>query len=503
MKKQKSTELVVRESEKIAVCLQDMREGILDATIEVTQDMILSHLAKDINSISSLLNLYIREISQVISHYSAGDMTETVNSQIAFKGDFLPIKNALKKLDGSLNHTFNDVLELSLNIDAMCGDLDKSSQIIAENAVVQANMVEDLVITMNEMNHKTAQNTEHSMKASEYSKEALTEAKEGNRHMNQMIESMKDLQTSTEEIRSVTDMIKGIASQTKLLALNASIEAARAGEAGKGFAVVAQQVGLLAAQSTAAVTKTSELIKDNFEKVQESSNIARQTADSFVTIQDSIQMIAEVSQNIAQASQVQKENFEDTTKIVNQLSELIQTNAAFAQETSANVTGLNNKSEELKLLVSQFRLKGQKHSTKKVANADYEFDKVMLEKLKGKLALCNHATQIDKMLETEINTNEDVECFFVNDKTGRQVSHTIMNPVLLQTSNADFKPSEPGDDHSSKKYFRQAVLNPEKVYSSEDYISGATGKLCRTVSGCYFDNSNGEWVICADISCKF
>ena len=448
MKKQKSTELVVRESEKIAVCLQDMREGILDATIEVTQDMLLSHLAKDINSISSLLNLYIREISQVISHYSAGDMTETVNSQIAFKGDFLPIKNALKKLDGSLNHTFNDVLDLSLNIDAMCGDLDKSSQIIAENAVVQANMVEDLVITMNEMNHKTAQNTEHSMKASEYSKEALTEAKEGNRHMNQMIESMKDLQTSTEEIRSVTDMIKGIASQTKLLALNASIEAARAGEAGKGFAVVAQQVGLLAAQSTAAVTKTSELIKDNFEKVQESSNIARQTADSFVTIQDSIQMIAEVSQNIAQASQVQKENFEDTTKIVNQLSELIQTNAAFAQETSANVTGLNNKSEELKLLVSQFRLKGQKHSTKKVANADYEFDKVMLEKLKGKLALCNHAAQIDQMLETEINTNEDVECFFVNDKTGRQVSHTIMNPVLLQTSNADFKPSEPGDDHS-------------------------------------------------------
>ena len=308
MIRRNNTEVVLKESGLIALSLRDMREGILDATIEETKGMILCELAEDINQISLILNSYIREISQVISHYSAGDMTEKISSEITFKGDFLPIKNALKKLDSSLNQTFTDIHGLSVSIDTMCNDIDLSSETVANNAVVQAGIVEKLVQNMEEMDRKTVENTEHSMKAFEYSKEALMEARDGNNLMNEII---------------------------------------------------------------------------------------------------------------------------------------------------------------------------------------------------SKLQTCKGMVEMDQILKAEITSKGEVECFFVNDSNGIQVSHTIMNQDLLDSDTLDFKPSNPGDSHLSKKYFRQAVLKPGVIYSSQDYISGATGKLCRTVSCSYQNYDQNTMILCADISCEF
>jgi methyl-accepting chemotaxis protein len=124
---------------------------------------------------------------------------------------------------------------------------------------------------------------------------------------------MEQLGKSAGEINSVVELIKSIANQTNLLALNATIEAARAGDAGKGFAVVAGEVKELARQSSDATvgiqnrineiqTNTNQAIKAISQIsgiVEDLSNINGQIAG---TVQEQTQVTNEIAQNMGTAS---------------------------------------------------------------------------------------------------------------------------------------------------------------------------------------------------------
>ena len=99
----------------------------------------------------------------------------------------------------------------------------------------------------------------------------LNETENRNEENRRNVESaMMSLQALT-RINDMVAQILDIASQTNLLSLNASIEAARAGEQGKGFAVVAQEIGNLATNSSETAVQIQEIcgdINENIENVR-------------------------------------------------------------------------------------------------------------------------------------------------------------------------------------------------------------------------------------------
>jgi len=161
------------------------------------------------------------------------------------------------------------------------------------------------------------------------------------------------------------------------------------------------------------------------------------------------------------------------------------------------------KSNTLKDLIANFRVKGQKTSLVNNIEADSKLDEELMSNLILTLKDCNSMNLMDDVLKRKLEGKAEIECFYIIDKTGIQISHTIMNADVISDDNLSFEPSQPGTDNSSKKYFRQAIILNGEVYSTPDYISGATGKLCRTVSKLYKALDQNEYVICADISCRF
>ena len=112
-----------------------------------------------------------------------------------------------------------------------------------------------------------------------------------------------------------------------------------------------------------------------------------------------------------------------------------------------------------------------------------------------------HEDGIDRVLTREIARYAGVECVYVLDHTGTQVSETICHPHLPRhRSGVLFRPSPRGTDHSAKEYFYALTDVAPQTYVTDPYVSWASGSLSRTISGSFADEQSGQSrVLCIDV----
>nr|WP_274596600.1 methyl-accepting chemotaxis protein [Defluviitalea raffinosedens] len=108
-----------------------------------------------------------------------------------------------------------------------------------------------------------------------------------------------------DETQEISELIRWVDNQTNLLGLNAAIEAARVGEHGKGFAVVADEVRKLADNSSQATGNIENIL----------SKI--------------------------------KESIDAIIKQMDEVNELVQTQAALSEEVNASVEEINKMSASI------------------------------------------------------------------------------------------------------------------------------------------------------------
>lgn len=317
----------------------------------------VEHMEKDATEMANNLNLIIHDISEVLGEMAGGNYAVKSKQSERYTGDFQKLYESMRGLRDQMVETLTSIGEVSNQVSSGSGDLADASQILAEGATEQTNAVMELHATISEITNtmeKSAQSADESYtKAQLYADKADNSREE----MNSMMAAMERINTASNRIGDIISEIESIASQTNLLSLNASIEAARAGESGRGFAVVADQIRVLANQSAKAAVDTRELIEGSIREVADGNRAAENAANAISSVVDSIKQIADFSRNLKTMVEDQTEAMRQAEKGINQISEVVQSNAATAQEASATSEELSAQASILDGLIGQFSLK--------------------------------------------------------------------------------------------------------------------------------------------------
>lgn len=283
---------------------------------------------------------------------SCGDFTQEV--PVRSEGDMLGL--ALERIKNDLNQTLLTIRTAAEQVHTGAEQVSSGAQALASGATEQAATIEELNASVTGVARQAGQNADNVGKATIYVREAGDGVNEGNLHMQKLNNTMKEIGASSHKISSITKVIEDIAFQTNILALNAAVESARAGSAGKGFAVVADEVRNLATKSSEAARQTAELIEQSVNRITDGEKYASETAVILKVVSEKASLAVAAIHEIAEASSSQVLAIEEINQGLTQVSSVVQTNAATAEESSASSEEMAAQAEMLNQEVGKFRL---------------------------------------------------------------------------------------------------------------------------------------------------
>lgn len=345
----------------LAERLQTFSQGDLNSAFpECSTEDEIAYMIQVAKGMAADLNLIITDAGDLLGQMAEGNYAIGTKIEDKYVGQFVALKNAMRKMNRQMNGTLQQVEEAAKQVSAGAENLAESAQALAEGATDQAGSVEELTATITNIADAVTRTADELQKTTQKAENYAEQADAGHTQMKSLMEEMDRINETSKKIQNIIADIEDIASQTNLLSLNAAIEAARAGEAGRGFAVVAEQIRKLAEQSAQSAVDTRSLIEGSLEEIERGNQAAEAAADSLEQIVTGVKEIASDAKRLSEESAAQAQAMEQAEVGVNQISEVVQSNSASAEESSATSEELSAQAYSLNELVGKFTLRKDK-----------------------------------------------------------------------------------------------------------------------------------------------
>ena len=352
------TDSITEPVEEIQAAVASLRKGELSNVEMLTYESEdeLGDTIRNLKEAMGILADYVSEISVEVKAIAQGNLTRNGDDITDFLGDFSELKTSLLYILKRFNSTLTEIRNLAEQVSSNASEVENASKSLADGATEQAGVIEELNATIDTVVDLAADTAKETQSASARVKASANKANEEKEKMNDLLMEMEHITEISKEIGNIITDIEDIASQTNLLSLNASIEAARAGEAGKGFAVVADQIGKLAANSAKSAVNTRDLIDKTLVEIEKGNAITRTTAGAFNQIIADMESFAELAENTMEKANAQAESLEQIGQGIEQMSGVIQDNAASSEENTAISINLAEGAAKMHDRVNIFKL---------------------------------------------------------------------------------------------------------------------------------------------------
>ncbi|MEY8386713.1 methyl-accepting chemotaxis protein [Oscillospiraceae bacterium 38-13] len=334
----------------------EIAQGNLSAPFQWEPDTSeIGMLVASIHETRGELKTYISDIDSKLSEMARGNMNQTISD--GYRGEFLPIQNALRQILDALNDALRRIHQTAQEVSDESQRMASGAQILSEGAVQQASAVEELSAGIQDISGQVERTSGDADKARSFAEDSETQLKVCSQKMEALSAAIADISESSRQINGIIRTIEDISFQTNILALNASVEAARAGAAGKGFAVVANEVQQLAAKSAESAKNITDLIKNSVQLVQYGTSLSEETTEALLSVVSSARQSAELVDQIAESAQQQAVMLRQLTEGMENISAVVQTNAATAEESASSAQELHQQAEKLQAAVRHFQLR--------------------------------------------------------------------------------------------------------------------------------------------------